>query len=87
MPGDFGNAEGASIVVRVAGNDVASTHKLYVRLFKADETTTLSDEVELVDVSTSSGQTNYSATITGVSTTATKAEWDAARIRLRWSAT
>ena len=87
MPGDWGNAEGGSIVVRVAGNDVAATHKLYVRLYKSDETTTISDEVELLSVSSPSGQTNYAGTITGVSATATKAEWNAARIRLRWSAT
>ncbi len=48
LPADFGNAETASITVRTRGVDIGATPlKLFAQLFQSDETTTLSDEVEV----------------------------------------
>lgn len=58
--------------------------KLFVRIFESDEFTPLSGEVEVASISVDGAFTNYTATITGINTSANKATWDAARIRFRW---
>lgn len=65
----------------------ADTIKLYAQLFQSDEATTMSDEVEVVSISTDDTFTNYQATFTGLDTTSGKSVWDNARVRFRWSAT
>ncbi len=86
VPSDFGNPESAAIVVRVQGQDVLSTRKLYAQLYRFDEATPLSNEVECVSISSDGVWTNFRATLTGVDTSSEKAIWDApAKVRFRWS--
>ena len=87
MPADFGNADSAVGVFRYRGQLFGSgTRTLFVQLFKADETTSLSNEVQAAQVTGDTSFANTSeVTITGISTTATKAEWSAARARWRWT--
>ena len=84
-PGDFGTADSAEIEVRVKTQDVSGTLRLMARLYESDESTPLSDEVEAVAISVDGAFTNYTATFTGLNTTADKTTWDAARIRFRWA--
>lgn len=86
LPADFGNAETATITVRTRGVDIGATPlKLFAQLFQSDETTTLSDEVEVAEETTDSSFSNSSpVTFTGLNTTADKSVWDNARIRFRW---
>lgn len=87
LPSDFGNAEGGSIMVRVRGSQVSGSLHLHARLYQSDETTPLSNEVEAVAISSDGVFTNYSASFTGLNTSASKTVWDASRVRLRWSDT
>lgn len=85
LPSDFGNAETAGIVVRTRGVDIGATPlKLFAQLYESDEVTTLSDEVEVAEEATDSSFANTTTTFTGLNTSAGKAVWDNARIRLRW---
>lgn len=86
LPGDFGNAETAEIVVRTRGVDIGATPlKLFAQIFRSDETTPLSDEVEVASHASSDSFANSSPiTFTGLNTTADKSVWDAARVRFRW---
>jgi len=60
------------------------TEVLYVQVFKSDKTTALTNEMTVVSTTTAITITNKGSTaFTGVSTTATKAEWDAAYYRIR----
>lgn len=81
---DFVSMLMTDIEIRVEGNLVGSTHKLYAQLYESNETTTLSDEVECVDISSPTSYTNYNISFTGI-VGSDKATWDDARIRLRWS--
>lgn len=86
LPADFGNAESAEIVVRTRGVGIGATPlKLYAQLFQSDESTALSDEVEVAEETANSSFANSTpVTITGLNTTANKSVWDDARIRFRW---
>ena len=85
MPAAFGNADTADIVVRYRGQVwVEGSLKLFVQLFQSNESTSLSNEVEVVTVSGDSSYANTSVTITGVDTGASKGVWDAAVVRFRW---
>lgn len=86
LPADFGNAEAVEIVVRTRGVDIGATPlKLYAQLFQSDESTSLSDEVEVASHAADSSFANSSPiTFTGLNTSADKSVWDNARIRFRW---
>jgi hypothetical protein len=85
MPAGFGTAESASIDVRYRGQVwQEGSLKLFVQLFQSNESTSLSDEVEVATVSGAGSFANTNVTITGVSTSASKAVWDAAVVRFRW---
>jgi hypothetical protein len=60
------------------------TETLWVQLFKADGTTALTDEMQVVVRTTAtSGNVNATGSFTGVVTSATVDEWDTCRWRLR----
>ncbi len=60
------------------------TEALYVQVFKSDKTTALTDEMLVVSTTTALTIGNKGSTaFTGVSTTATKADWDGAYFRIR----
>lgn len=62
------------------------TEVLYVQVFKSDKTTSLTNEMTVVSTTTALTIRNKGVTaFTGVSTTATKAEWNAAYFRIRTS--
>ena len=64
-------------------NRTDDTEVLYVQLFKSNKTTTLTNEMTIA-TNPATGMTNSGeVAFTGVSTTATKAEWDAAYERIR----
>ncbi len=85
MPAAFGNADTADINVRYRGQEwQEGSLKLFVQLFQSNESTSMSDEVEVVTVSADGSYANTSVTITGVDTGASKATWDAAVVRFRW---
>lgn len=86
LPADFGNAETAEIVVRTRGVDIGATPlKLFAQLFQSDETTALSNEVEVASHASSGSFANSTPVVfTGLNTTADKTVWDAARVRFRW---
>lgn len=86
MPGDFGNAETASIIVRERTQfHVTGTYRLFARLYQSNETTALSDEVQIVSRSADSSFANTSPiTFTGLNTSADASVWNGAKIRFRW---
>ncbi len=87
MPGDFDQASAASITIRVRGQTwITGADSLYGRLYQSNESTALSDEVELREESSTTSFTNYTADFTGV-VAGSKTIWDGARLRLRWSDT
>lgn len=60
------------------------TETLYVQVFKSDKATALTDEMLVVSTTTALTIRNKGSTaFTGVSTTATKADWDGAYFRIR----
>jgi hypothetical protein len=88
-PGDFDEAESATILVRYRGQafDGTGTVTLYARIYQSDESTPLSDEVQVAQVTADSSYTNTSpVTLTGIAA-GTKTLWDGARLRLRWERT
>ncbi len=86
MPGAFDTAVSATIIVRWRGVSFsAGSLTLHAQIFRSDESTALSDEVSVVTVSANSSFANTApVTITGI-VAGTKAIWDGARLRLRWS--
>jgi hypothetical protein len=87
LPGDFTAADSATILVRYRGQEWgAGSLSLRAQLFQSNETTTMSDEVLVDTISANSAFGNSSPIVlTGLDTGASKAVWDAARIRFRWS--
>lgn len=84
-PTDFSSMLSMTGVFRWRSQSTSNDVTLYAQLFQSDESTSLSDEVQVVVTSTDSSFVNTgSVSFTNVSTTASKAVWDAARIRLRW---
>jgi hypothetical protein len=85
MPAGFGTADSATIVGRVRGQNFGvGSLTLHVQLYQSDESTPLSDEVEVVTVSANSSFDNtIPITITGI-VAGTKAIWNSARARFRW---
>lgn len=89
MPGDFAEASSATITVRYRGQEFGGFDPvtLYARLYQSDETTALSDEVEVAGAIADSAFTSSSpVTLTGI-VAANKAIWDDFRVRLRWERT
>jgi len=89
MPADFDVAVSATITVRYRGAayDGSGTVTLYARLYQSDESTVLSDEVQVAQVTADGSFANTSAvTLTGI-VAGTKTTWDGARLRLRWART
>ncbi len=86
MAADFTAMSSVTGVFRWRGFSHSNDVTLYAQLFESDESTSLSDEVQVVQAT---GDTSFantgSVTFTNVNTSANKATWDAARIRLRWA--
>ena len=83
-PLDFAGMSTLTIDAHIAtANFSNDTCTLFARLYKSDETTTLSDEVQ-VATQVSSGL--QSVAFTGLSL-GNKTDWDGARLRLRWAYT
>ena len=87
LPADFATMDSAEVVVRYRGQNFGTgTVTLYAQLFQSDETTTLSNEVQVASVTADTAFANSAAvTFTGINTTAAKTVWDAALIRFRWA--
>ncbi len=87
MPGDFGNADSATIVVRFRGQNFSGQSRtLFAQIFQSNESTTMSDEITVATVTADGSFDNTVVlTLTGLDTAAAKAVWDAARIRFRWA--
>jgi PKD repeat protein len=85
-PANFGGMSALSVDVRARTvGRVDDTTTLYAQLYKADESTPLSDEVVVAINPGASGWTTLAnITFTGV-VPGTKADWDGARLRLRWA--
>jgi hypothetical protein len=87
LPGNFDGMISAQIVPRDRGQEwTAGDRSLYIRLYQSDETTPLSDEVQIADRNGNTAFVNGLVTITGI-VAGTKTIWDGARIRYRWSDT
>jgi hypothetical protein len=89
LPSDFGEADSATITVRYRGAvyNGSGTITLYARLYQSDESTALSDEVQVAQVTADTSFANTSpVTLTGI-VASNKATWDGARLRLRWART
>lgn len=89
LPSDFGTADSAEIEVRYRGqNYVTGTVTLYARLYEQDESTPLSDEVQVAQITGNGSFANAGPiSFTGLNTSAGKTTWDNARLRLRWAIT
>lgn len=89
VPADFGTADTAEIVARYRGQNFGTgTVTLYAQLFQSDESTSLSNEVQVAQVTGNGSFANTTVvSFTGLNTTAGKSVWDAARVRLRWATT
>ena len=87
-PADLGNVDTVSIRLRYAwasGTQVNTWDTLTARIFKSDGTTALTNAATLATGITTTTITNSSVVaFTGVDTAATKAEWDAAVVRISW---
>jgi hypothetical protein len=88
MPSDFDEASAVTITVRYRGQNFgAGTVTLFARIYQSDESTALSDEVQVAQVTANGSFANTSeVTFTGV-TASDKTTWDGARLRLRWALT
>lgn len=87
VPADFDTATAATITVRNRGQEWGSGNLvLYARLYQSDESTPLSNEVQVISRSANSGWVNTEVTLTGI-VAGTKTIWDGARLRLRWATT
>jgi hypothetical protein len=89
MPSDFDEADSTTITVRYRGAayDGSGTVTLFARLYQSDESTPLSDEVQVAQVTADSSFANTSpVTLTGI-VASDKTTWDGARLRLRWART
>jgi hypothetical protein len=86
VPGAFVTALGLRIEFRFRGQNWGSgTRNLYARIYQSDESTALTDEMLVQAVTGDGSYANATVTFTGV-VGSTKAIWNAARIRFRWSA-
>jgi hypothetical protein len=88
LAANFDSADSATITVRYRGQEFGSgTVTLYARLYASNESTPLSDEVQVAQVTANGSFANTSAvTLTGI-VASDKATWDGARLRLRWETT
>lgn len=86
MPADFGTMLTLNINLRYAwgaGTQVNTWDNLRARVFKSDGTTALTNSVTIASAITTTTATDSGATaFTGVDTTATKADWDAAVVHI-----
>lgn len=87
MPSDFGKMVTLSYDIRFQVTPVAGdTEILYVQVFKSDKTTPLTDEMTVISTTATEALTNKGVTaFTGVSTSATKTDWNSAYFRIRTS--
>lgn len=89
LPSTFGTAQVARVQARYRGQQFGSgTVTLYAQLFQSDETTSMSDEVQVEAVTGDGSFANTAELVlTGLNTSANKTVWDAALIRFRWETT
>ena len=86
MPSGFDSADSVSVTVRHRGQEFSGpvvNVVLNVRIYKADETTPLTNSVQAAVETSNSSWTNTTVQLTGV-VGATKADWDGARLLLEW---
>jgi len=87
MAAEFDGAISAQIVPRERGQEwTTGDRSLYARIYQSDESTPLSDEMQLADRNGDTAFANGLVTFTGI-VASDKATWDAALIRFRWSDT
>ena len=84
MPSDFVFMKTLNYNVRYKIEGLAGdTEVLSIQVFKSDKTTALTNKMQIVSTTANIAITNSGSTaFTGVSTTATKAEWDAAYVAI-----
>lgn len=83
---NFESMSTMSVTFRIGVIDYTADISVYAQLFQSDESTSLSDEMLIETVSADAGFANDTeVTFTGVNTSASKAVWDAAKIRIRWA--
>jgi len=87
VPGNFLLAVSAKITVRYQGVGwTTGTVFLHAQLFRSDETTIMSDEVVVATVSSTTTWANSAQILfTNLDTSASKAVWNSAKVRFRWS--
>lgn len=88
-PASFGGWASSTATVRAYVDAIAfgtDTAVLYAQLFASDESTAYSDEVQ-VATDGSSGLVTANLTVNATGLAASKAAWDAARLKLRWDYT
>ncbi|HZL94116.1 MAG TPA: hypothetical protein VFB99_10745 [Vicinamibacterales bacterium] len=89
-PSDFGNMDTLSVQLRYLQSGLSNNtwDSLRARVFQSDGTTPLTDERTVASSITTTSATNSSAlAFTGVNTSANKATWDGAIVRLFWGVT
>lgn len=89
LPSDLGNVDTISINVRYGLDTTKGTNDwlfIYARIYKADGTTALTDQLTVVDggtgISNTTPANSGAVAFAGVDTAATKAEWQAAQVHL-----
>ena len=86
-PGNFSNMTSLNVKVHTAAvGFTVDSAAVYAQMFKSDETTALTDEVA-VGSSGSPGLADVAFTLNAAGLAASKADWDAARLKLRWTYT
>ena len=88
MPTDFASMRHIQFFYEVDTNNfTGDTCVLYGRVTAADETTAYTDEVQLATQATAAGTYSIVVPINATGLAATKTDWDAARLKLRWDYT
>jgi hypothetical protein len=86
-PSDFGSVSSLSVKVHtVAIGFISDSAAVYAQVFASNESTNYTDEVS-VGSSGTPGLANVAFTVNATGLAASKAAWDAARLRLRWTYT
>lgn len=87
MPTDFAELLTLTATIRSMRRSGDDSIGLYAQLYRADETTALSDEVTVSAEAGGGHETNWTnrqVTFTNLADTTDKTIWNGARIRLRW---
>lgn len=87
MPADFQSLTALSVaaVVRLNGNAADDSTSLYAQVFAADGTTALTEEVTVATQTVGAAYTTRTAAFATRNSATSKAVWDGAQLRLRWT--